>query len=65
MDRRHGDPTVTGRVDLLGIEPCRLLEETAERRVLVVLVVGLGGAAERAQVLEPPFGVAAAVGVWV
>ncbi len=46
----------------MGVQPCRLLEETAERRVRVVLVVGLGGAAERAQVLEHPFGVAAAVG---
>ena len=32
-------------------------------RVLVVLVVGLGGAAERAEVLEHPLGVAAPVGV--
>ena len=31
--------------------------------MLVVLLVGLGGAAQRAQVLEHPLGVAAAIGV--
>ena len=40
-----------------------MLEEAGERGVLVVLVVRLGGAAQRAQVLEHPFGVAAPVGV--
>ena len=63
VDRRDGDPPVGGGVDLLGVQAGGLLEEAGERRVLVVLVVGLGGAAQRAQVLEHPLGVAAAVGV--
>jgi len=62
MDRRDGDPPIAGRVDLLGVKAGRLLEETGERRVLVVLVVRLGCAAQRAQILEHPFGVAAVVG---
>ena len=63
MDRRDGDAPVAGGVELLGVKPGRVLEEAGEGRVLVVLVVGLGGSAQRAQVLEHPFGVAAAVGV--
>ena len=60
VDRRHGDPPVGGGVDLLGVKAGGVLEEAGERRVLVVLLVGLGGAAQRAQVLEHPLGVAAA-----
>lgn len=63
MDRRDGDPPVRGGVELLGVQPGGVLEESGEGRVLVLLLVGLGRAAERAEVLEHPFGVAAAVGV--
>ena len=63
MDRRHGDPPVAGGVELPGVKAGGVLEKAGERRVLVVLVVGLGGAAQRAEVLEHPLGVAAAVGV--
>ena len=50
-------------VDLLGVQAGGLLEKAGQRRVLVVLLVGLGGAAQRAQVLEHPLGVAAPLGV--
>jgi hypothetical protein len=40
-----------------------MIEETAERRSRFALVEGLGGAAERSQVLEHPLSVAAAIGI--
>ena len=66
VNRRDGDPPVIARVELLGVQPGGVLEKASERRTLVVLRVGLGCAAQRAQVLEHPLGVAPALGfgVW-
>jgi hypothetical protein len=50
-------------VDLLGVEAGGVFEEAGERGVLVMLVVRVGGAAQRAEILEHPLGLAAAVGV--
>ena len=57
--RRSGSPGG----DLVGVQAGGLLEEPGQRGVVgVLLLVGLGGAAQRAQVLEHPFGVLALLG---
>ena len=63
VNRAHRDSPVGCRVDLLGVQSRGVLEEAGERRVLVVLLVRLGGAAQRAQVLEHPLGVGPSLGV--
>ena len=60
MIRRSGSPGG----DLVGVQAGGLLEKPAQRRVVGVLLgVRLGGPAQRAEVLEDPFGVLALVGV--
>src|SRR3954447_19853507 len=63
MDRTDGDAAVLARLDLLGVQAGGVLEEAAQRGARAdVFGEGLGGAAERTQVLEGALGVAALVG---
>ena len=65
VDGRDGDAAVLlARLDLLGVQAGGVLEKAGEGRLVALLVVvGLGGAAQRAQVLEHAFGVATLVRV--
>ena len=61
VDRAHRDPVIGGGVDLLRVQTGGVVEKAGERGVLVLLLVGLGGAAQRAQVLEHPLGIGASL----
>ena len=50
---------ITGGVDFLRVQAGGVVEEAGERGVHVLLLVGLGGAAQRTQVLEHPLGIGA------
>src|SRR4051794_17048258 len=63
VDGGDGDAAVLAGPDFLGVQAGGVLEEAGDRRSGADLVgVGLGGAAERAQVLEHALAVAALVG---
>ena len=63
MDGGDGDAAVLAGPDLLGVQAGGVLEEAGQRGAGADLVgEGLGGAAQRAQVLEHAFAVAALVG---
>ena len=60
VDGRDGDPTVLAGSDLFGMQSGGVLEEAGERCRRTELVrEGLGGSAERAQVLEHALAIAA------
>jgi hypothetical protein len=55
VNRRDGHPPVRAGTELLGVQPGGVLEEVAQRCAgAVLLLERLGGAAQRAQVLEHP-----------
>jgi hypothetical protein len=63
VDGRHGHAPVLAGPELLDVQADRVLEEVAQRRLgCVLLLERLGGAAQRAEILEYPLSVAAGAG---